>query len=394
MSLLLAALILVQDPVPGLLAKIDGKDPEACFRAIRELAGLPPDRRPDIEKGAEKLPEFYRLALQAELRAPAARLVTLAGKGKTADGWLEELGKICGATYWSASEEDPGSEGGEFDLALKNVPALEALRIVCERGRCFPSDFRRGYAPEKVAWAATTRRTLVIRDYAALGQVLQAGGAPRWKATVAFEVIQDPGTEIVAVKGVRLFEAKAKGGATLVHQPSEKSDVFVWPENQRLGVGRCWSVSGDVEVGLPERIETIERLQFAAECLYATAITDVDVGVDGEGKEAPVSKDGFTAVVLDDLGLPRRGGDVRVRVTSKLRTPDQVMKMPVEVETPETDDVYARVMDVRAAEGGAVEYRVRLQSQEASIPVKLRFRFATTVETRRVFAEFRDIPLK
>ena len=396
MSLLLAAMVLLQDPVPGLLGKIDGKDPEACFRAIAELADLGPSRRAEIEKGAEKLPEFYRQALLAELRetAPVKR-VTIQGKGRAGSSYLEELGGKVGDVYWNRNQLDNDEpEPVALDLDLKDRPALEALRRICVEGAFYPTNIVWGYDKTHYSWAFTGRRALAVRYYSDLVRSIPLGGKVTWRARIEVSLIAEPGVHILSADDVKLFEAVAKGGRALREHPGEAESTVSRRYYGPTVYAQEWDSVAGVEIDVPGDIEAIERLRIAFLPKVATSVCQLELPVDPSGKKETVSKDGFTVTMLDDPAMAQKGDDPRIRISSNRLTRDELIKLPIKAEFVGESSTDVDLGEITPADGQAMDCVVRVNMEPPQKAFKVRLHFPLAIEVKPIYAEFRDIPLK
>jgi len=397
------ALLFAQEPAE-LLKKIDGKDPAACFKAIAALAELDAKHRAGIEKGAATLPEFYRDALLAELRAPAPVKVVLLGAQMPLAECLQELTKQTGLAF---DYSGGGTGAAPIDLDLDKVSAFEALAEICGKGQVAPwwlgyktafqvmnqgTPLQRGFA---------TRNGAVIFQSSYHGRSIVSGRAPVSYVGLTFMAGSPPGEGILGWGGVRVYEATSDAGAPLA--PWEfNSDAFIAPPMDKwLAEYRRWNGYPWFCLRVTDDVKKIARLRFSMQVRVATKSRTIELtGPAAEGKGV-VKHEGYEAEVRDISTFGARFGRLRLRI--KAATPElesMLGMLPIrnllENERPGIGSHWAEPTKV----DGGVEYLWTWLSgagpkdEDVVRPTKITVVIPAAFEDRTIYAEFREIPLR
>ena len=398
-----AALLLAQEPAE-LLKKIDGKDPAACFRTIAALAELDAKHRAEIEKGAASLPEFYRDALLAELRAPAPAKVTLKGAQMPLGKCLEELTRQAGIPFdFFASQ--PGG-GALIDLDLDNVSAYEALAEVCARGQVTPwwLGYKNAYqvmnqGPSQRGFA--TRNAAMMFSSSYLGRSIVPGRAPVSYVGLTFMGASPHGEGILGWRGVRVYEATGDTGAPLAYWAFNADASIAPPMDKWLAEYRTWGSYPWFCLRITDDVKKISRLRFSIQVRVATKVRTLELaGPAAEGK-AVVKQEGYEAEVRDIATFGRRFGRLRLRI--KASTPElesMLCMLPVKnLLQNEKPGIGSHWAEPSKVEGG-VEYLWTWsgggdsKAEEVTRPTKITVVLPAAYEDRTIFAEFRDLQIR
>lgn len=400
-------LALQSSPVPDLLARIDGRDPDACFAAIADLADQPPEHRAEIEKGAAKLPAFYRDALLAELKLQAPGRITLEGR-RTIAQHIEALERSSGLRFdlsgWRSSEGNPLDV--EAELSCRSAPAMRALASLCaakdvliEKDGLSDRLIIRTAGKGRV-WALGQRSLAVLHKYGGNRKWIDPARPTEWTARLDFNVVLGPSVQVSGWKDIRVMEAVSEKGDDLRRDPATDGPPMLdfpdGPQRRDSGDEAGFSVS----VRLPEGVRTAARLKLFAVAQVITKYRSTEAAVnDGVGR-AVSAKDGLEFDVKQIE--PRR--PMSAAFILRVRTPDLTGRELSQRRT--TIDMtcsgYRGFVELQLKEVGekeavyegcwkpGLEYMI---VDEATLQ-KVTVRVADGLGERPVYAEFRDIPLR
>jgi len=401
---------LQSSPVPDLLARIDGRDPDACFAAIADLADLPPERRAEIEKGAAQLPAFYRDALLAELKLPAASRVAVEGR-RTIRAHLESLERSAGLVF-DASDWERGTKGpleAEAELSFRNAPAMRALAslsaqkdVLIERDGLTGRLLIRTVDMGRV-WALGQRSLAVLHKYGGHKKWIEPARPSEWTARLDFNVVMGPGDHVSGWKDIRVVEAVSEKGDDLRRDPaSDGPSMLDFPEGpQRHDFGDEAGFS--VSVRLPEGVRMAARLKMSAVAQVITKFRSAEAEVkEGEGRGVS-AKDRLEFDVKQIEPMSDRSASFILRVRAPDLTGRELSRLGTVVE-----------MTCLGHHRGSVKLELKGVGEHEAVydgrwtpgigfPIddfdeatleKVTVRVADGLGERTIFAEFRDIPLR
>lgn len=408
-------LLLAQEssPVPALLGKIDGRDPVACFRAIADLADLDPSRRAEIAKGAERLPAFYRDALQAELKWPplAQKRVTLQGK-RTFRQQLKELERQTGVKidigFLDRSPSFEYQHDGEFSADCSEATAMEALAEVCGAFGAFierdelsdqleVTDFGRKH------WVAGQRSLILFHKYAWKRKWIDLSSRAEWQAGLHFDALMGPGVRLYGWKDVQVVEAVSDKGGDLRLKPDAESRSILGIEREDENPWHDQKGGFHISLRLPEDVRSVSRLKISAIARVYTRHQSVEVNTKlGNGK-GRASKDELDVEVQQAVPKEELNATFNIRVRAKGLTGKELAGRPMIVRAMCSGFKGLGLLTMRRVENETVEYEaVWIKGDmiswtpppEGLLLESVTVYVADGLEERPVFAEFRDIPLR
>jgi len=416
MKWFLPLLLVLQEPspVPPLLAKIDGRDPAICFRAIADLSDLDARYRPEINKGAVALPEFYRDALLAELKVPASSLrrVTWKGDERTVRAHLEDLGRQSGLQFdlrWcDRSQDNAGLIESPFSLSVKASPALEALAAICSKGllavdKGTQSDALQVSQMTSRVWAFGHRSAMVLHRDGWVRKWIDFSGRPEWTSYLHFTAVLGPEAHIWGWKDVRVMEAVSEKGADLRLDPASRDESAA---DFKEGPTEPWDWfyrGFTVGLKLPEGVGHLERIRLAAVARVATRVRTLEIkGIAGSGKGSLKEGD----IETDLVSVERRTRhmyDLLLRLKSKTIKAEDLDRLPLQIELKSAAGWESAWHTSRVA-GDAVECEIIWEvetnqdsppeGEENGVLKGVRLQLADGLEERTIFAEFRGLPLR
>ena len=415
MNLLLPFLLLIQErsPVPALLEKIDGHDPAACFRAIADLADLAPAHRAEIEKGAGRLPDFYRDALLAELKLPPPSLkrVTLEGK-RTFRKHLDELARRTGMkldlSFWKENKAEDRLDRDDSLLACRDSMAMEALAAICQAHSAMIDKDALSDNLEVTnfggppVWALGQRSLVILHKDAWQRKWVDLSSRPEWQAGLHFNVVLAPGARIYGWKDVRIVEALSEKGGDLRLDPTAPgSSILDFKGGPHEPTD--WVESGFcLNLRLPEGVQKVDRLKISAVARVNTKYRFIDVKIQGaEGKSRASSEELEIDVRQIDPREPM-AATFLVDLRAKGLSGKDLAARPTFVEAACSGNKGRVSLRVRRVEAGSIEYEARwepvvgdsVEEGETMLLEKVSVHVADGLEERRVYAEFRDLPLR
>jgi hypothetical protein len=399
-------------PVPPLLAKISDSDPRAAFDAIRALADLDPRLRPEIAKGAAALPAFYRDALLAELEASTdgMRRITMDRASRLCGEHLVEAGKLSGLKLRLRPEEHHRIDGKDpepFEVAFQGTPLVRAVSDLCSLGSRYAwfNAMSREVHVETGSQRATAgfggRSAALFFQGVSWSKRVDFGSPPVWKVGLGFSALVGRPDWVVGWKDVRIVEAVGDGGAPLAPvRYDDSASAYAMEEFRAPDSVYRYNWVG-VAVQAPKEAKSIAKLKVSATALTAGRTRTLELVMDKKEGTSSAEADGWRATVSSVEPSPIRTTRIKVRVR-----PEGISAEELLTRTCLAQGAYAERLEnavvrrLRVVEG-EVELSLTFfppekndESVTGLLPERIRILLAESVESRRVFAEFREIPLR
>jgi hypothetical protein len=391
------------------IARIGDKDPAASFDAISRLVDLA--AKEEVAAAAAKLPDalaFYRTALQEELKARErmkekfgeVTRVSIDAKEKTLASVIEELAEKTKEkldAHWVLQSR--GSQ--PVTVKVDDVTALEAIRVVCAEARLRASPqwgliqlFDGGVAGggpcfhyrnfQLSAWSVQKTRDV------------EFGGEKTRTLNVQLQSMLDRTLLIAGIEKADVLECVDDKGRAIppVDEP-KTTPVAAATDSAVVANLLQWSWAPTIRLQWPaDDAEKIARLRGSVTLLAVDATASVLLKEKGAKAEDPL----FTAS-LEGVRAERNRVEAVVRITPKSMAEFRKQTIAFRVKIKDGDQRYC-FGSGRISEG-SVDYSVspRLTGEESSGRKVLEVESVEVILVkstmgRKLFYEFRDVPLK
>ncbi len=406
---LICVLLLTQEQseVDKQAARITDKDPAASFDAISRLIDLAATSKPAVEAAAAKVSDsFYRTVLEEELKARerlgakfgTVTRISIDVKDKTLASVLQELtekSKEKLDAYWVMQSR--GSQG--VTVKINDAPVLEAVRAICAEAH-LRATLQYGLIQIYEGGGVGNGPACQYRNFLISAWSLQKtreielGGPANKILYMQLQALWDRAIMVARAEKSEIIECVDNKGRAIPVAPEEAKPPST-ADPAVISNGLSWGWAPSVRLQWPaEDAEKIARLRGA----FTILVPDATASVVLKEKGAKATDDAFEAT-LEGMRSERNRAEAVVRI--KPASLDEFRKMTVgfRVKVKDGDErwCYAtgRVTD------GVVEYTVspRLTGEESSgrkvIEIEsVEVMVIKTTLPRRIFYEFRDVPLK
>jgi len=416
MPLTLALVLCCQETAPqpdvkALVARIDGKDPEACFDAVARLADLPASARAEIDAAVAAMPDelaFYKSALAEELKTrdrlgdkyTREARVTIDAKDKQPSEILRDIMEQSKDRVESTWAFQGGGGQQPVTMKLDNVPYLAALRTLCKEAKLRIYSYGgaltlyRGGGDGGPTFQY--RNHLVTIDSVQRNRRVTFGAGEKRSLILSGQVLCDMRANVVDLSKVEAIEAVDDKGRKLDVLPDDKPDTLA-DESAENAANANPHLGLTMTLAPPEKgVEKIARVRAQVVLHVPRTTSRYVVPAD---KPEKASDEHFEVSVESTTTVHRQIHTiVRVRPKGDLKA---FLEMPVQIRMKTKDGTERPCYANGKVAGGAVEYTAQryqtaeeqMQGRVPELESVVIMVHRETVE-RRIAIEFRDIPVE